>query len=365
MMRSKSASSYDLGRSERHHALRIDQDVGDADLGLDAGDERVERRRVGDVGGECARGDAAGAESRHSVASSLSARRPTTCTSAPASARPSAIARPMPLPPPITRARRCRREKGESAMPRSSKRRRQSRASFSPRRRRAPIACRTTPCAGLSAGPRGPGIGPSGRCVGLARALGAGLAGAADRLALPGGARLRCRADAPCSPEGFVAPRLARKAATRSITCALGMVRGSARARRRSAGRRSSRSRRRGSAASPRRRTASGRSGRRDLLDEPDGQLELGVADLDQVDAELVDGAHLVGIEKLLQDEAALGRADLTMYCLERQAHFARAQRPLSRIALQQQRVRLPAALVRGQEVGLVVVDGVDRVPRE
>ena len=82
----------------------------------------------------------------------------------------------------------------------------------------------------------------------------------------------------------------------------------------------------------------------------------------DLLDVEVLQRAHFVGVEQLLQHQAVLGRPHLHHVLLAfpgplgERAALALAHR------LHQQRVRLAAALVGREEVGLVVEDRIDRL---
>jgi hypothetical protein len=99
----------------------------------------------------------------------------------------------------------------------------------------------------------------------------------------------------------------------------------------------------------------------RDLLYQLLRELQLGRSHRGQVDVEIVERTHLVGIEQLLQHHAALRGADLHHVLLgaERPLGERAAARVLHRP--QQQAVRLRAALVGRQEVRLVEIDRIDR----
>ena len=100
------------------------------------------------------------------------------------------------------------------------------------------------------------------------------------------------------------------------------------------------------------------------LLDQLLRELQLGGLHVGLRDLDVLDRPHLAGVEELLHDQAVLDRADHHDVLLA--ARGPAAERAALRLAqrLREQRVRLGAALVGREVVGLVEVHRVDRLDR-
>jgi hypothetical protein len=103
----------------------------------------------------------------------------------------------------------------------------------------------------------------------------------------------------------------------------------------------------------------------RGLLDQLQRELQFGLLDVDLFDVQVAHRAHLVGVQQLLQDQPVFAGAHLhhVLFALPDPARQCAAAAFLHR--RDQQPVRLAAALVGHQVVGLVVVDRVDRAHRD
>ena len=109
---SKSSSVTSLSVSyTRRDAGVVDQHVDAAEVAVDVLDQRVELVPVPDVAGVRQRRGRPSARSAAATSSQASALRLATTTSAPACAKPRAIARPSPRVPPVTTATRPERSK--------------------------------------------------------------------------------------------------------------------------------------------------------------------------------------------------------------------------------------------------------------
>ncbi|MNT01763.1 hypothetical protein D3C72_1362440 [compost metagenome] len=97
------------------------------------------------------------------------------------------------------------------------------------------------------------------------------------------------------------------------------------------------------------------------MFDQLLRQRQLGGLHIGFLDVQVGHVTHLVGIEQLLEDQAIVAHADLHHVLLALPRPFGQRAGPGLAHGLGQQVVRLGAALVRAQIVGLVVVDRVDR----
>jgi hypothetical protein len=102
-----------------------------------------------------------------------------------------------------------------------------------------------------------------------------------------------------------------------------------------------------------------------DLADQLQREAQLGLLDIDLLDVEVLHRTDLVGVQQLLQHDAVVVGADLArrIPCPSRPS--ARGHSGHSRAWLRAEAVRLRAALVGGEVVGLVVVDRVDCAERD